>query len=837
MPNLENESSCMKRHLHFPLAGLVLLTAGVIWSTSATAQMTGFVVEVDTVFYGADTPTPEDTFDLDGTLDGYASFIVYAEFTNTTDVLSALFADTAQAAATSPLLIDAPCGCFNPIASSVVMNSENSTFSWSFLPENEYDTFFTIGHLDGDNAVDVGALNPVGSFTLPGAGSDICSTSFDFGGAYVLPLLTTPPTYPPNSIAGEDFRVAVARVTTCGDWKFAANCQVFVEGDQDDEQVWLIEEQSESGFIEVSHPCLDYASQDAAVTGLLTTCPGDNAEVNMQFLGSPDVDSTTYTLYAFDDGFVFSDVGQTILDFTNIESVAQTSVPSFSDVEPGDYAVLVLDDYGCMDTTMFTVVSPDPIEAMPSIGNDNSCFGEADASIVIPDTLLVGGTGGLNVSVLSPSGEPIFEGAAPDEGGFELPGLVCQNGDGTFVVTTTDENGCFRVDSVSVNCPEPIEWTVDWTDVVCAGAADGTIVAEASGGSGENLYLTNVQDTIEFLSVVDTLSLTPLTASIDSVGPALYQVWVYDDFNCTSDTALITVEEPAPLVLSIDNVTDLTCESDCDGSIEFTATGGSGQLEVQFISMPTGTPVDDSSGLCVGDFLLQVTDTAGCNKEEEFFVDAPPPLFFLPWDAGGIDSVTCTGMSDGTIDLLGAGGTATDGELSWYVLDSAGQQVATNLNPNGLNNLSEMTYTAHVTDQIGCTHDTTFTIGVLNQTDMELSTLTSPVTCWGAADGTATVSVNGGEAPFTFEWSDPFSQTASTAVGLDGRHLHRGGDRCAGVPTFGVPIGGGHRGLPVHRRCPDPQQRRQKRRLDCRRVGGFSAIAGGGRQPVGTARV
>ena len=49
---------------------------------------------------------------------------------------------------------------------------------------------------------------------------------------------------------------------------------------------------------------------------------------------------------------------------------------------------------------------------------------------------------------------------------------------------------------------------------------------------------------------------------------------------------------------------------------------------------------------------------------------------------------------------------------------------------------------------------------------MELSTLTSPVTCWGAADGTATVSVNGGEAPFTFEWSDPFSQTASTAVGL-----------------------------------------------------------------------
>ena len=91
------------------------------------------------------------------------------------------------------------------------------------------------------------------------------------------------------------------------------------------------------------------------------------------------------------------------------------------------------------------------------------------------------------------------------------------------------------------------------------------------------------------------------------------------------------------------------------------------------------------------------------------------------------------------------------------MLDTAGQVA-------NLNNLSEMTHTAHVTDQVGCTYSETFDIGINYVTDMELSTLTSPVTL-GAADGTATVSVNG-EAPFTFEWSDPFSQTASTAVGL-----------------------------------------------------------------------
>ena len=39
-------------------------------------------------------------------------FIVYAEFTNPTDVLSAVFADTG---AGLPMGIDAPCGCHNPV--------------------------------------------------------------------------------------------------------------------------------------------------------------------------------------------------------------------------------------------------------------------------------------------------------------------------------------------------------------------------------------------------------------------------------------------------------------------------------------------------------------------------------------------------------------------------------------------------------------------------------------------------------------------------------------------------------------------------------------------------
>ena len=48
-------------------------------------------VVVDTAFYGV--TDPPSTLDPDGQLDGYVSYLVYAKFTNSTDVLSAIFAD------------------------------------------------------------------------------------------------------------------------------------------------------------------------------------------------------------------------------------------------------------------------------------------------------------------------------------------------------------------------------------------------------------------------------------------------------------------------------------------------------------------------------------------------------------------------------------------------------------------------------------------------------------------------------------------------------------------------------------------------------------------------
>ena len=100
------------------------------------------------------------------------------------------------------------------------------------------------------------------------------------------------------------------------------------------------------------------------------------------------------------------------------------------------------------------------------------------------------------------------------------------NGDGTYEVTTTDDNGCFRVDTVYVKCPEPIEWTVDGPTWCAPALPTEPLWRRLSRRIGGELYLTNNQSAPVLLSAeADSL---PLTASIGDLGPTLYQVWVYD---------------------------------------------------------------------------------------------------------------------------------------------------------------------------------------------------------------------------------------------------------------------------------------------------------------------
>ena len=140
---LNISTTCMKIRLF-------LLGVGLFFISVLQAQMTGVVVEVDTAFYGPNTPTPEDTFDPAGLLDGYVTYRIYAKFTSASDVLSSIYADV-DALGTPPMYIDAPCGCHNPVFGSMAMDGTNPSGFWiGPFADYEYDTYWTIGMPSSD---------------------------------------------------------------------------------------------------------------------------------------------------------------------------------------------------------------------------------------------------------------------------------------------------------------------------------------------------------------------------------------------------------------------------------------------------------------------------------------------------------------------------------------------------------------------------------------------------------------------------------------------------------------------------------------------------------------
>ena len=369
----------------------------------------------------------------------------------------------------------------------------------------------------------------------------------------------------------------------------------------------------------------------------------------------------------------------------------------------GTYVATITDANGCSTEATYTINQPD--ELVASV-NDVAllCNGDSDASISVTTA---GGSPGYN-----------WVWSTGATGVSSLDGLSA----GTYSVTVYDTHGCTVELTSTVSEPEVLTIDPTTTNVICNGDNNGTATANVAGGTTPYTI---------------TWSNGGTTDAIADLGPGLYNIDVVDANGCTVSGS-VTITQPDALETTTSS-TNITCNGDNDGTAGVAASGGTAPYTYAWSD---GSTIPDLSGLAPGDYSVVVTDANGCTSEQNVTITEPDALFVDMINF----NVSCAGAADGAATAAVGGGTGPY-TFTW-----------SNGNTNdGIGGLSGGIYTVDIVDANGCT--ISGEVEIFEPGALTLDVSGSGASCNGATDGSASASVAGGTAPYTYSWSNGSADT------------------------------------------------------------------------------
>lgn len=312
---------------------------------------------------------------------------------------------------------------------------------------------------------------------------------------------------------------------------------------------------------------------------------------------------------------------------------------------------------------------------------------------------------------------------------------------GTFTVTITDITGCTGTSSRSLSQPSALvaSSTID-SNVSCNGGSDGAASVVGVGGTSPYTY--------NWSNGATTAMVTGLTAQT-------YTITVTDNNNCMASSTL-SITEPSALsgvVISQGIV-------DCNNSVASATISASGGTPSYTYSWPSGGTNATEGGLNAGTHIATITDANSCMETVNVTIvsNTTPPIA----DAGPDRSLGC---ASSTLILDGSGSQASS-TISYQWTTSGGNIVSgSTTNMPTINQAG--TYTIRVTNSVNGCFATDDAI-VTNVSSPTLSGVVTDVSCNGDSDGSIDLTVSGGQAAYTYNWSngatneDPTSLAAGT---------------------------------------------------------------------------
>ncbi|ESU23660.1 hypothetical protein FSS13T_23940 [Flavobacterium saliperosum S13] len=365
----------------------------------------------------------------------------------------------------------------------------------------------------------------------------------------------------------------------------------------------------------------------------------------------------------------------------------------------GTYSVVITDANGntggCRAEN--SAVISQPTEGLSSLISDVDvlCYGGATGSINLSPS---GGTPPYAFAWTASNGGVIPAGQEDDE---DLSGLIA----GTYSVIITDASGttggCLAQNSAVISQPDAaLSSQISDVDVLCHGAATGTIDLTPSGGTPPYAYAwTASNGGVIPAGQEDDQDLSGLIAGTYSV--------VITDANgntggCRAENSAIISQPDAALSSQISDV-DVLCYGAATGSIDLTPSGGTPPYAYAWTAsnggvVPAGQEDDqDLSGLVAGTYSVVITDangnTGGCRAENSTVISQPEAGLGLILSS---DPENCVGTETGSITAEFSGGTPP---YTVYLNDVSVGEVAS---PYNFTNLGTGSYTIRVVDANDC---------------------------------------------------------------------------------------------------------------------------------------
>ena len=385
------------------------------------------------------------------------------------------------------------------------------------------------------------------------------------------------------------------------------------------------------------------------------------------------------------------------------------TLPQANGLSAGHYTVNVYDNKGCNETSTVQITEPlQPVTASATV-SDATCFGGSSGSATMVTT---GGTAGYTYT-WSPNVSSTFTAGALSAG--------------NYMVGISDANNCYSVHSFSVGEPTLLTASVISTQPSC-GFANGFINSQVEGGTGPYSYTWSPG--------------AQTTASAFSLAPGSYTLLVNDAQGCDATVSTSLTDIPGPVVAAIGKQ-DVLCAGGNNGTSTISINSGSQPFNI--IWLPFGGNAVNGQSLTAGSYTASVTDSLGCIASATITINEPPQLA-LTLDS--LKNVSCFGGSDGFLSVQASGGTAAY-TYSW----SSGS--LNRLNPQ----LSPGSQTVMVKDANNCVSYLSAGITEPAQLTSTISGVTNALCNSGT--GGATVTVNGGTAPYTYTWNSTPPQNSN----------------------------------------------------------------------------